>query len=363
MILDDYRDLLCDNRPLMDVRAPVEFTRGALPGAVNLPLLDDAEREAVGIEYKKRGNAAAVALGERLISGDHRQRRLAQWAEFARNHPRGALYCFRGGQRSAIVQQWLAESGVEYPRVSGGYKAMRQFLISSLERLCAEQDLVVVGGRAGSGKTRLLNQRIAPSLDLEGFAHHRGSAFGRRPGGQPPPPNFENRLVIRWLQLEAAGARAVATEDESRTIGRLAIPEPLWQRLNRAPIALVKVRLAKRVDQILGDYVIDHLAEFERSGVADPFQQFSNELLESLGRIQRRVGGLRYRALQSIMLEALELHRDEGDIDGHRHWIAPLLRDYYDPMYDYQLEKKRDRVILEGSPGAVVRYLDERLNA
>lgn len=361
MIDDDYRHILCSGQPLLDVRAPVEFERGALPGAVNLPLLDDDEREAVGIEYKKRGNSAAVALGERLVGGEVRQHRLDQWAEFVRNHPDGALYCFRGGQRSAIVQQWLAESGLPYPRVAGGYKAMRQFLLGELRRLCQSQKIVVLGGRAGSGKTHLLNDLVAHSLDLEGLAHHRGSAFGRRPGGQPAPVNFENSLVVRWLRLEAGGAPGVVFEDESRTIGRLPVPEPLWTCLVGAPLVIVKVRLAERVEQILNDYVVDNLAEFQRRGGPDPFQQFADALLESLGRIQRRVGGLRYRALQSIMLEALEAHRDSGDIDGHRHWIAPLLRDYYDPMYDYQLEKKRNRVVLEDRPGNVIEYLNEHL--
>ena len=154
---------------------------------------------------------------------------------------------------------------------------------------------------------------------------------------------------------------AVAVEDEGRTIGRLAIPQALWARFERAPIAVMKVRLADRVKQILDDYVVSNLAEFEAQGGDDAFNRFSNHLLESLGRVHKKVGGLRYRALQSIMLEALEQHQADGSLEGHKLWIAPLLRDYYDPMYDYQLEKKSGRIVFEGRRAKVLAYLQEQL--
>lgn len=98
--------------------------------------MQDDEREKVGTCYKNKGQEAAIALGHELVQGEVKQQRLAQWIEFTQQHPQGVLYCFRGGLRSKTVQTWLAQAGINYPRVEGGYKALRQFLISELERLC-----------------------------------------------------------------------------------------------------------------------------------------------------------------------------------------------------------------------------------
>ena len=134
--VDDFRALFLDGRALLDVRAPVEFAKGAFPGAVNVPLLTDAERHEVGVRYKRRGQDAAIALGAELVDERERSDRVARWQAFAEAHPDGALYCFRGGLRSRITRHWLAEAGVELPLVTGGYKAMRAFLIAELARLC-----------------------------------------------------------------------------------------------------------------------------------------------------------------------------------------------------------------------------------
>src|SRR5687768_7482909 len=105
--LADYRSLFLNAVPMMDVRAPVEFAQAAFPGVVNRPLMDDGERQQVGTCYKQKGQQAAIALGHALVSGDTKRARIAAWAAFAQAHPDGVLYCFRGGLRSQIVQQWL----------------------------------------------------------------------------------------------------------------------------------------------------------------------------------------------------------------------------------------------------------------
>lgn len=117
--------LIREERPLIDVRAPVEFAQGALPGAVNLPLMIDDERHQVGIAYKKHGQAAAIELGERLVSGAVKQARIAAWQAYLAEYPNALIYCFRGGLRSQITQQWLEEAGISRPRLEGGWKAMR----------------------------------------------------------------------------------------------------------------------------------------------------------------------------------------------------------------------------------------------
>ncbi|HBM45267.1 MAG TPA: tRNA 2-selenouridine(34) synthase MnmH, partial [Halomonas sp.] len=115
--------VIASNTPLIDVRAPVEFAQGSLPGAVNLPLMVDEERHQVGIAYKQQGQQAAIALGERLVSGEIKQARVAAWQAYLAQHPDASIYCFRGGLRSQIAQQWLVDAGLHRPRIEGGWKA------------------------------------------------------------------------------------------------------------------------------------------------------------------------------------------------------------------------------------------------
>ena len=151
--MDGFLHLFVNDTPLLDVRAPVEFGKGSFPAAVNLPLLNDAERQAVGTMYKKEGQEAAIRLGHQLINGDVKAGRIQQWQSFARQHPAGYLFCFRGGMRSHIVQEWLREAGTDYPLVNGGYKALRRFLFEVIDDIIARTNFIIVSGRTGVGKT------------------------------------------------------------------------------------------------------------------------------------------------------------------------------------------------------------------
>ena len=144
----DYRAILLAGTPIIDVRAPVEFQQGAMPGAVNLPLMNDDERAAVGTCYKRQGPEAALELGHQLVSGETRQQRMYAWQSACRQYPKGYLCCARGGQRSHIVQQWLHESGIDYPLIQGGYKALRQAVIRITEEL-VQKPIVLIGGCTG----------------------------------------------------------------------------------------------------------------------------------------------------------------------------------------------------------------------
>ncbi len=198
--VNNFADIFVNDIPLLDVRAPVEFNQGAFPNSVNIPLMDDDEREAVGIRYKEQGQDSAILLGSELVTAEKRENRTQKWKTFFAQNPGGVLYCFRGGLRSKISQQWIADSLKDsdkpYPRVDGGYKAMRTFLLESIERISKNIPIIVLGGRTGSGKTRLLKQ-LRNSIDLEGLANHRGSAFGPTATPQPTPINFENALAVQ----------------------------------------------------------------------------------------------------------------------------------------------------------------------
>lgn len=209
-----YRELFLDDIPLMDVRAPVEYHKGAFPNTVNRPLMNDIERQKVGTSYKQHGQQAAIALGHELVCGALKAERLAAWKAFAEANPNGYLYCFRGGLRSQIVQQWLKQdAGIDYPRVIGGYKALRNFLFETTRAAVDECDFVLVGGLTGCGKTEVI-AALDNSLDLEGHANHRGSSFGRRATPQPAQIDFENRLAIDILKKRHRGVGQFVLEDE-----------------------------------------------------------------------------------------------------------------------------------------------------
>lgn len=349
----DYRTLFLNDVPLMDMRAPVEFLRGAFPHAHSLPLMTDEERAQVGTCYKQRGQAAAIELGHQLVGGETREERLARWCDFARQHPQGYLYCFRGGLRSQTVQQWLREQGIDYPLVQGGYKAMRRFLLEELDRSVARSDIVLISGKTGTGKTRVIS-RLTRSIDLEGLANHRGSTFGQLPQPQPSQIDFENVLSVALMKLLVADDRRIYLEDEGRLIGRLCLPDVLRERMECAPMLMVEQSLEQRVDVVVEDYVLDLGRRYEALHGADGAQLHSDKLQDDLSRIRKRLGGERYQRMSALMQQAFQLQWREGDLSLHRQWVAFLLEKYYDPMYEYQLSQRAGEQLYRGDREAVI---------
>ena len=341
-VRSDHAALLRAATPFIDVRSPGEFARGAVPGAVNLPLLTDDERAAVGTRYKAEGQSAAFAVGHTLVAGAAKRERIEAWRDVALRHRDAVFYCARGGLRSAIAQAWLADAGVVLPRVERGFKALRQTCLVTLEQ-ARDRRFLLVGGRTGTGKTRLLRD-VPRRIDLEGLANHRGSAFGSLPTPQPPPIAFENALATALLALP--GAAPVALEDEGRTIGRLALPEPVFDAMARAPIVVLEATNAERVENILREYVL----------TADRPQQ---RLPAALARIKRRLGGSRHRAIATQMTAAFDAGDPARHPEAHRAWIRALLADYYDPMYDHQIAAKAERIVLRGDADTVAAYVAE----
>lgn len=354
----DYREIFLSGAPLMDMRAPIEFARGSFPTAQSLPLMTDDERAQVGTCYKQQGQEAAIVLGHQLVSGLVREARIAAWADFARQHPEGYLFCFRGGLRSQTVQRWMAEEvGIVYPRITGGYKAMRHFLMDTTEAAVANLPLMVVGGMTGTGKTELL-ATLPHALDLEGYANHRGSSFGKRVNGQPAQIDFEHRLALRLLNLEASASPALVVEDEGHFIGSCSLPEALYRRMGLAPIVWLEDDFENRISRILQDYVVnqlaDHLAVF---GAAAGFERFKAHLQQSLVNIQKRLGGERYQRAAAMMAKALTDQAAGGVLEGHRAWIALLLQEYYDPMYVHQKASKAGRIVASGDAARLRDFL------
>ncbi len=358
--IDDYHSILLNDTPLLDVRAPVEFDQGAFPFAENFPLINDQEREAIGIRYKNQGQDKAIKLGHELVQGEIKSQRVAHWQNFFERYPQGVLYCFRGGMRSKISQQWIYEqTGQVYPRIKGGYKAMRRFLIDELETSTQQINPVMLGGRTGIGKTLLL-QELKQQLDLEGIYHHRGSVFGKHVTPQPSQIDIENTLSIELLKLLDKKHSQIVLEDEGTNIGSRLIPDVLFQKMKQSPLILLDASVEQRVNITFQEYIVESLAEHqEHLGEASGFKSWSEQLQLSIDKIQRRLGGVRHQTLKALLNDAIEQQINNGDTEHHKQWIKTLLVDYYDPMYDFQTEKKLDRVVFKGEKEDVLSYLKQ----
>ncbi len=352
----DFRSIVLDNTPLIDVRAPVEFAKGAFPHAVNLPLMNDEERHVVGIRYKEEGNAEAVKLGNALVSGEIKEKRIAAWLDFMTSNPHAMLYCFRGGQRSQISQEWLFQSGREIVRLKGGYKAFRNWLIEETEKSVGKFKPIVLGGRTGSGKTILL-KRLKNAIDLEGLANHRGSSFGRDITPQPTLIDFENALAYALIQKLEQGFTHLLFEDEGKCVGRLYLPKTLVEHLSKAPLVILETTTEERVEITFDEYVFKAQEKYRKVYRDDYLEAWADGMHEAMKRIEKRLGGQRYKIVCEIFEDALKEQKRNGLFEGYKVWIAYLLSEYYDPMYDYQIEKNAVRVLFRGTAAEVEEYL------
>ncbi len=351
----DFRAIIGNKIPLMDVRAPIEFEKGAFNHAINLPLMNDDERASVGLCYKNNGQAAAIILGNKLVSGKSKAKRLAQWQDFAQEHPQGYLYCFRGGLRSQTVQRWLKESGVNYPLLLGGYKALRQFLLNELEQL-ASHPLMILAGNTGCGKTPFLANCVN-SLDLEAAAAHRGSSFGGFVTPQSSQINFENKLAEQYITGNFSLKQTLILEDEGRLIGSVHLPTYLRQAMALAPIVVIEESLEYRLEHIYQEYIIQMTAQYQtKYGIEQGFIGFSQYLEQGLFKVRKRLGSERYSQLKKMQSVALTQQLN-GQLHFHLDWLRPLLIEYYDPMYQYQLGLKTDRVIFRGNNTQCLAFL------
>lgn len=377
--IDDLTALFIADTPLIDVRAPVEFTQGSLPGAVNLPILNNEERALVGTTYKQQGSEAAIKLGYEMVSGSVKQNRLQQWLDFIHQHPQAILYCFRGGKRSQITQQWLRDTGIDSPLITGGYKRARQFLISTIDRFSEHRKLLVITGPTGSGKTRLIHDisNSHPVLDIEALARHRGSAFGGMSVPQPSQIDFENHLAVNLLKLEQNNlSEPVIVEDESRHTGKVYLPDSFFHHLRNSEIIWVDEPLATRVDNIFEDYILTTpIGQAQRIRQAIPplastvetreiLRQQARQLFDkyagALQAISKKLGGDRFQEVSEDLENARSDFKNKNEIQSNKIWIEKLVRYYYDPLYLGSLQRRRVNPCFKGSGQAVMDYLQAR---
>ena len=363
---NSYKALLLSGTPIIDVRSPAEFIQGSLPASINVPLLDDRQRQQVGTCYKKHGQKEAVELGHRLLTPAIREQRLNDWVSFAENNPGCHLMCFRGGLRSQSVQEFLVQSGFHLPVIQGGYKSVRREILDVMQSTVTSLQMLVLAGRTGTGKTRLLHQ-LPFTIDLEALANHRGSSFGRMLTEQPSTATFENALIVELVaarekqQQQRGRHQPLVFEDEARLIGRVALPELLKDKLAVSPAVVLEEPVDVRVELARQDYV-DELSQLYCEKVTecsvDPVdtelcrQQGLDEFAEchrkSLLKIKKRLGGDRYATALALFDKGFAHHVSTDDTDGYDEFIRYLLKNYYDPMYDYQMTCKSRQVVFRG---------------
>jgi tRNA 2-selenouridine synthase len=297
---------------LLDVRSPAEFAQGHIPGAISFPLFSDEERAIVGTAYKHQSPDHAMQAGLSIIGP-----RMHEMVTKARAESAGrpiVVQCWRGGKRSGSVGWLLDFAGLPTSVVDGGYKSYRTHLRTWLEE--TPLNLLVLGGATGSGKTELLGElsKLGEQvLDLEGLANHKGSAFGWiGEENQPNTEQFENDIfeVLRAFDP----SKRIWVENESRSIGRVFIPEILWTKMKSAFLIHLEVPLELRVQKLVEMYAEDGAKE---------------ALSASFVKIGKRLGGQHVKAA----LEAVN--------NGEYHQAAEIALTYYDKTYYYGLEQSK----------------------
>lgn len=307
---------LRSNVTILDVRSPKEYERGHIPQAVSMPLFTDEERAKVGTTYTRNGKDLAVILGLEFVGP-----KLAELVRFARKKANKqheiALYCWRGGMRSGSVAWLLETAGFKVYLLRGGYKAYRTHLRYTLK--VQDADIRLLGGMTGSGKTEILykvKELGGQILDLEGYANHKGSAFGAiGQQKQPFAEMFENLLFDDWITLDFS--RPIWVEDESKSIGSIFIPDELYDKMWNAILYRISLPKSYRINRLVNEYA-----------------GFSDELIkEAILKIEKRLGF----DVSKKCLTALE-NRDY-------HQIVDLTLNYYDKAYLNQNGKRVSSII------------------
>ncbi|MCU0442680.1 MAG: tRNA 2-selenouridine(34) synthase MnmH [Bacteroidia bacterium] len=299
---------------ILDVRSEAEHAHAHIPGAYAFPLLNNQERAVVGTVYKQQGNEAAVLKGYELV-GSRFAQFIIEAKKLAPNKEVG-VYCWRGGLRSNIMAFVLHTAGFKVHLLKGGYKQYRNWVT---EQFTSPKQLVVVGGKTGCGKTTVIETLAAmgeQTIHLEQLANHRGSAFGGL--GQPAQPSveqFENKLAMQWSKL--VSGKPVFIENESRTIGSVVIPLPIFETMKQATTFAIDIPFAERVQHIVAAYGL-----FDKTALAN-----------CTAKLAKRLGDLRLREVLQLL--------NESRLDE---W-ATLLLAYYDKTYEFGNTKRKEGTV------------------
>lgn len=308
---------------IVDVRSPGEFAEDHISGAINLPVLSDEERTEVGTIYKQVSAFEARKIGAALVSANIGRHLENHFRDKPKDY-RPLVYCWRGGQRSGSLATVLSDVGWNPSLLNGGYKTYRAEVVATIERCASESSLVVLNGYTGAGKTlvlKALRELGAQVLDLEGMANHKGSVFGGDPDTpQPAQKRFESLIYdeLRFFDPE----KITFVEAESAKIGRLNLPNPLWQKMKAAPVIEIASPLEERARYLCDDYE-DWLGDVDRiEQTLDRLVGFhSHEKIEQWKERTRKGEWLNFTE------ELLRDHYDQRyTVEGTGNYSAPVDR-------------------------------------
>lgn len=330
--IEQFLELL-KHQPVIDVRSPAEYNHAHVPGAYNMPLFSDEERKIVGTTYKQDSREAAIKIGLDFFAP--KMRKMVEEIESILNSRKSVhnglaastrdslgLYCWRGGMRSAGVAWLMDLYGFKVYTLAGGYKKFRNYVLDTFK---FPFQFKLLGGYTGSGKTETLKalaKQGEPVVDLEEIAKHKGSAFGNIGfEKQPTQEMFENILCFELLAVNSdlgkksnGGAGAIWLEDESQRIGDVNIPHELWKTMRQGPVYFLEVPFEERLKYIVREY-----GSFDRV-----------KLIDSIVRIQKRLGGLETKNAIDFLLE-------DNTIECFR-----ILLKYYDKWYLKSLHNREN---------------------
>ena len=299
----------------VDTRSPAEFEQGHIPGAVNVPLLEDDERAVVGTLYKQCGQTEAKQKGLEIVSGKLAE--LVKKISALKNATPDAVlvvYCWRGGMRSRSVLTILELMGVSGCQLIGGYKSYRRYVQDHLANFPLQPPLVVLCCSTGSGKTavlQLLADQGIPVIDLEQLANHRGSAFGQVGLGKPTTAqNFDAQLLGILRQYNEKPC--IVVECESKRGGNVYLPEVLYRSMQLGRKILVRAGIATRVERLIAEYT-------------DVLLPHDPQIISSLTTLTKKLGKKKVAELIA--------HYEAGKLTE---FTRSLLEDYYDPLYGYE---------------------------
>lgn len=334
---------------VIDVRSEGEYEKAHFGNTVNIPILSDSHRHDVGLTYKLEGSEAAKTLGYQLVSGDYKEKMIGQWCESIKSHPQkpALIFCWRGGLRSQLAQDWIYQNGCEVFRVESGYKGLRH---EALKLLDNPAPFIIISGMTGSRKTRLIH-KLRHFADLEGIANHRGSAFGSHFGlSQPQQAIFENKLAQVLYQVR----RNYILEDESPNIGRCHLPDSLYARMVIAPMVMIETPARQRAYEIYQEYIQMPFA----GGI--PLHDLEKSFALNIERIRNKLGGLECDKIKTLLSQSFKADAmSEDGIDAHLDWIERLLRHYYDKLYLHSLSLKSRKTLFKGCWKDCLAYLKE----
>lgn len=291
---------------VIDVRSPAEYAHDHIPGAINAPVLDDAERALIGTLHKQDSAFAAKRRGAALVARNIAAHLETLFADQPR-HWRPLVYCWRGGQRSGAMTHVLAKVGWHARQLEGGYRDYRRQVIADLDALPPRYEWRVITGSTGSGKSRLLGHISAAggqALDLEALANHRGSVLGGLPHApQPSQKMFESKLWAALRQFDPQ--RPIYVESESRKVGDVRLPDALLTTMRSAPCLRLELPLAERIALLRDDY-----AHYENNPEALIAQLKCLTALHGHQRIEEWTGLIRAHAWEALVEQLLVQHYD-----------------------------------------------------